>query len=205
MRKLVVGTFLTIDGVMQGPGGPDEDREGGFGHGGWSFHLWDDAMGRKMDESTNRVGAILFGRKTYEILAAHWPSVGDDDPMAVKLNAAPKYVASRTLDEVTWNNSTLLRGDVVEAVGKLKEQDGGEIQVIGSSDLIQTLLAHDLVDEFRLWVFPVVLGEGKRLFDRGTVPAAMKLVDTEVSTTGVAMHTYERVGAPTYGSFALEE
>jgi dihydrofolate reductase len=205
MRKLVVGTFLTVDGVMQAPGGPDEDREGGFVHGGWSVNYWDEVMGQLITELTLKAGALLLGRKTYEIFAAHWPRVGDHDPIAAKLNSVPKYVASRTLDEVTWNNSTLIKGDVAEAVAALKEQGGAEIQVTGSGELIQTLMEHDLVDEYRLWVFPVVLGEGKRLFARGAVPAALKLVDTKTSSTGVAVYMYERAGAIPYGSFAVDE
>jgi dihydrofolate reductase len=205
MRKLVVGTFLTVDGVMQAPGGPDEDREGGFEHGGWSFNYWDDVMGQLIEESTLRAGALLLGRKTYEIFAAHWPHVGGDDPVAAKLDAVPKYVASRTLDEVTWNNSTLIQGDVAEAVARLKGEPGDEIQVTGSGELIQTLIEHDLVDEYRLWVFPLVLGEGKRLFARGAIPAALRLVDTKTSSTGVVIHTYERAGELQYGSFALEQ
>ena len=205
MRKLVGGTFLTVDGVMQAPGGPDEDREGGFEHGGWSVNYWDDVMGQIIVEATLQADALLLGRKTYEIFAAHWPRVSGDDPIAAKLNSVPKYVASRTLDEVTWNNSRLISGDVAEEVAGLKEQPGGEIQVTGSGDLIQTLIEHDLVDEYRLWVFPVVLGEGKRLFARGTVPAGLKLVDTKTSSTGVAIHTYERAGALQYGSFAVDE
>jgi len=205
MRKLVVGTFLTVDGVMQAPGGPDEDREGGFEHGGWSVNYWDEVMGGLIVESTLRGDALLLGRKTYEIFAAHWPKVGGDDPIANKLNSMPKYVASRTIDKVTWNNSTLIKGDVAGAVAALKEQAGGEIQVTGSGDLIQTLIEHDLVDEYRLWVFPVVLGEGKRLFATGAVPAALKLVDTKTSSTGVAIHTYERAGAVQCGSFEVDE
>ena len=205
MRRLVVGTFLTVDGVMQAPGGPDEDREGGFEHGGWSVKYWDDAMGQLIDASTVRAGALLLGRKTYEIFAAHWPHVSDDDTVAAKLNSVPKYVASRTLDEVTWNNSTLIEGDVAEAVTRLKGEPGDEIQVTGSGELIQTLLERDLVDEYRLWVFPVVLGEGKRLFARGSLPTALNLVDTTISSTGVAIHTYERAGELEYGSFALEQ
>jgi dihydrofolate reductase len=205
MRKLVVGTFVTADGVMQGPGGPDEDRDGGFEHGGWSATYWDDEMGELITESTLQAGALLLGRKTYEIFAGHWPRVGDDDPVAAKLNSVPKYVASRTLTEVTWQNSTLIEGDVADAVAKLKEEAGGEIQVTGSGDLIQTLMEHDLVDEYRLWVFPLVLGTGKRLFGRGAGPGALSLVDTTVSSTGVAIHRYEHAGAIQYGSFALEE
>jgi len=154
-----------------------------------------------MDEWTLQAGALLLGRKTYDIFAAHWPHVGGDDPVAVKLNSVAKYVASRTLDKVTWNNSSLIEGDVAKAVAALKEPPGSEIQVTGSGDLIQTLIEHDLVDEYRLWVFPVVLGEGKRLFAGGAVPAALKLVDTKTSSTGVAIHTYERAGAIQFGSF----
>lgn len=205
MRKLVVGTFLTVDGVMQAPGGPDEDREGGFGHGGWSVNYWDDVMGQIITEATFQADGLLLGRKTYEIFASHWPRVSDDDPVAAKLNSVAKYVASRTLNEVTWNNSTLIQGDVAAAVAELKEQPGGEIQVTGSGDLIQTLMEHDLVDEYRLWVFPVVVGEGKRLFARGTLPAALKLADTKTSSTGVAIHTYERAGELQSGSFAVDE
>jgi dihydrofolate reductase len=205
MRRLVVGTFLTVDGVMQAPGGPDEDREGGFKHGGWSVNYWDETMGQIIVESTLQADALLLGRKTYDIFAAHWPHVGDHDPIAAKLNSMPKYVASRTLDNVTWNNSTLIQGDVSKAVAELKEQSGGEIQVTGSGDLIQTLIEHDLVDEYRLWVFPVVLGEGKRLFSTGAVPAALNLVDTKTSSTGVAIHTYERAGAIQYGTFEVDK
>jgi len=205
MRKLVVGAFLTVDGVMQAPGGPEEDREGGFEHGGWSVNYWDEGMGQIITESTLQGDALLLGRKTYEIFAAHWPKVGGDDPIANKLNSMPKYVASRSLKEVAWNNSTLIEGDVAKAVAALKEQPGNEIQVSGSGDLIQTLIEHDLVDEYRLWIFPLVLGDGKRLFAGGAVPAALKLVGTKTSSTGVAIHTYERAGAIQYGSFAVDE
>jgi dihydrofolate reductase len=205
MSKLVVGTFLSLDGVMQGPGGPDEDREGGFEHGGWSAGYWDDVMGPIIDEWTNQADGLLLGRKTYEIFAAHRPRIsGEDDPIAAKLNSVPKYVVSRTLDTVEWNNSTLLQGDIAEEVGKLKDQPGTEIQVTGSGQLIQTLMKHDLVDEYRLWIFPVLLGSGKRLFADGTIPAGLKLADTKISTTGVAIHSYERAGEIAYGSFALE-
>jgi len=204
MRKLVVGTFLTVDGVMQAPGGPDEDREGGFEHGGWSVNYWDDVMGQIITESTLQGDALLLGRKTYEIFAAHWPNVSGDDPIAAKLNGMPKYVASRTLERVTWENSTLIKGEVAKAVAELKEQPGGAIQVTGSGDLIQTLMEHDLVDEYQLWVFPVVLGEGKRLFAHGAMPAALKLVDTKASSTGVAIQTYARAGAIPYGTFEVD-
>jgi dihydrofolate reductase len=209
MGKLVVGTFLTLDGVMQGPGGPEEDTEGGFEHGGWSVPFWgegegDEVMGQFMDESMGRADALLLGRKTYEIFAAHWPNVGGDDPMAAKLNSVDKYVASNTLDNVEWRNSALIEGDVAEEVAKLKD-DRAEIQVPGSQNLIQTLLKHDLVDEFRLLIFPVVLGSGKKLFADGTIPTSLKLVDTKTSGTGVALNTYEAAGRAEYGSFALEQ
>ncbi|MFC6733976.1 MULTISPECIES: dihydrofolate reductase family protein [unclassified Haladaptatus] len=203
--RLVVGTFLTLDGVMQGPGGPDEDREGGFEHGGWSVNYWDEGMGKIMDEQSDGVDSLLLGRKTYEIFAGHWPHVDDADPMAAKLNSMPKYVASRTIDSVEWNNSTLLEGDVAEAVADLKADSDDVILVQGSQNLLQTLLTHDLVDEFWLWVFPVVLGEGKRLFAEGTVPGNLELTRTDTSSTGVQMLRYERAGDIEYGSFALEE
>ena len=203
--KLVVGTFVSLDGVMQAPGGPDEDRDGGFEHGGWLVPHFDDDLGQIMDAWTDRADAVLFGRRTYEILAAHWPRVGDEDPMAAKLNRVPKYVASRTLETVDWSGTTILEGDAAESVAALKEQGDGELSVIGSAELIQTLLRQDLVDELRLIVFPVLLGEGKRLFGEGTIPRGLRLVDTKVTSAGVAVHTYERAGALEYGSFALEE
>jgi dihydrofolate reductase len=203
MRKLSVNTFLTLDGVMQAPGGPEEDPTGGFTHGGWSFNYWDDLMGQVMGESMSRPFDLLLGRKTYEIFAAHWPYA--TDPAAEALNNATKYVASRTLDAVEWQNSSLLEGDVAEAVARLKEEDGPEIQIHGSGNLIQTLLQHDLVDEYRLWIFPVVLGSGKRLFADGALPRGLKLVDSKTSTTGVLIATYAHRGEVEYGSFALEE
>jgi dihydrofolate reductase len=204
MRRLVVNTFLTLDGVMQAPGGPEEDPTGGFTHGGWSANYWDDLMGQAMGEGMGRPFELLLGRKTYEIFAAHWPNV-TDDPAGDALNSATKYVASTTLDAVEWQNSNLLEGDVAEAVARLKEQDGPEIQVHGSGNLIQTLLEHDLVDEYRLFIFPIVLGTGKRLFADGAIPRGLKLVDSKTSTTGVLMATYEHGGELEYGSFALEE
>jgi dihydrofolate reductase len=203
MRTLIVNTFLTLDGVMQAPGGPGEDDSGGFTHGGWSVNYWDDLMGAEMGKAMSKPFDLLLGRKTYEIFAAHWPHV--DDPGAAELNSATKYVASRTLDKVEWSNSILIEGDVAEQVARLKEEDGPEIQVHGSSDLIQTLLEADLVEEFRLMIFPLVLGSGKRLFADGAVPAALKVVDSKTSSTGVVMATYERAGEIEYGSFALAE
>jgi dihydrofolate reductase len=203
MRKLAINTFLSLDGVMQAPGAPEEDPTQDFGHGGWSVGYWDDAMGQRMGELMGQPFDLLLGRKTYEIFAAHWPY--SDEPAADVLNSARKYIASRTLDRVGWENSSLLEGDAAAAVAALKAQDGPEIQVHGSSDLIQTLLDHDLVDEFRLWIFPAVLGSGKRLFGDGAIPAGLRLVDSTVASTGVIITTYVREGDIKYGSFALEE
>ena len=203
MRKLIVSTFMTLDGVMQAPGGPEEDSAGGFPHGGWSVTYWDDVMGAQMGETMGRPFDLLLGRKTYEIFAAHWPR--STDPGAEVLNGATKHVASRTLDRVDWANSHLLEGDVPDAVRKLKDSAGPELQVHGSSELLQTLQQHDLVDEYRLMVFPLVLGSGKRLFGEGTIPAALRLTDSKTTATGVVIALYERAGEIEYGSFALEE
>ena len=200
MRNLVVGTFVTLDGVMQAPGGPNEDRDGGFQHGGWLVPYFDEKFLGIMTEWTKRAGAFLLGRKTYEIFAESWPKSTDPaDENAAALNTRPKFVASKTLDRVDWNNSTLLKGDVAQAVAKLKAQEGGEIQVHGSGNLIQTLLKNDLVDAFRIWQFPVVLGTGKRLFGDGTIPRSFRLVDTQPNTTGAVLHVYERAGVLKYG------
>jgi dihydrofolate reductase len=203
MRNLTVNTFLTLDGVMQAPGGPEEDPTGGFEHGGWSVNYWDEAMMERMGESMGSGFDLLLGRKTYEIFAAHWPH--SDEPGADVLNSATKYVASRTLDSVEWSNSTLIEGDLAPAVTALKEQDGPEIQVHGSWDLIQSLLEHGLVDEFGLWTFPVVVGPGKRLFGDGTPPAGLELVESAISSTGVVMAKYRPAGGLEAGSFALEQ
>jgi dihydrofolate reductase len=200
MRKLVVGSFLTLDGVMQAPGGPNEDREGGFRHGGWLVPYFDEKFGEIMTEWTKRAGAFLLGRKTYEIFAASWPKSTDPaDEIATALNTRPKFIPSRTLDKVTWNNSHLLKGDVAEEVAKLEVQEGGEIQVHGSSDLLQTLLKHNLIDTLRIWQFPVVVGTGKRLFGEGTIPGSFRLVDTQQTATGAVLHVYERAGGLKYG------
>jgi dihydrofolate reductase len=186
MRKLVVGTFVTLDGVMQAPGGPNEDHDGGFRHGGWLVPYFDEKLVEIMTDWTKRAGAFLLGRKTYEIFAASWPNSTDPaDEIATALNTRPKFVASRTLDKVNWNNSHLLKGDLAEEVAKLKAQEGGEIQVHGSSNLLQTLLKYNLVDTLRVWQFPVVIGTGKRLFGEGTVPVSFRLVDTQQTATGV--------------------
>ena len=204
MATLVVGTFLTLDGVMQGPGGSDEDPSGGFAHGGWSVGYWDDTMGKIITEWTARADALLLGRTTYEIFAAHWPHVPHDDPGGV-LNRVPKYVASTTLKTVEWNNSILLEGDVPSAVAALKDSRSGEIQVHGSCGLLQTLIQHDLIDEYRLWTFPVLLGSGKRLFEAGTIPAGLELIGSTTSSTGVVINRYRRAGEIRYGTFAVDE
>jgi dihydrofolate reductase len=185
---------------MQAPGGPNEDRDGGFAHGGWLVPYFDEKLGKIMTEWTKRAGAFLLGRKTYEIFAASWPKSTDPaDEIATALNTRPKFVASRTLGKVSWNNSRVIKGDVAEEVAKLKAQDGGEIQVHGSGNLLQTLLKRDLIDTLRLWQFPVVLGTGKRLFGEGTIPGSFRLVDTQQSTTGAVLHVYERAGGLRYG------
>jgi dihydrofolate reductase len=201
MRKLIVNTFMSIDGVMQAPGGPEEDPTGGFTLGGWAATFFDDEMMDRMAESGPY--ELLLGRGTYEIFAAHWPY--DEGPIADQLNSTRKHVASRTLDSVDWNNSTLITGDVAEYVAELKRQDGPEIQVHGSVGLIQTLLEHDLIDEYRLWIFPLVLGKGKRFFGAGTIPGGMKLVDSAASKTGVTINTYERAGDIDLGSFEFDK
>jgi dihydrofolate reductase len=201
MRTLAVNTFMSLDGVMQSPGGPEEDPTGGFTLGGWAVNYFDDEMMGQV------AGAdpyeLLLGRGTYEIFAAHWPY--DEGPIADQLNSTRKHVASTTLERLEWNNSILITGDVAEYVATLKRQDGPEIQVHGSPGLIQTLLEHDLIDEFRMWIFPVVIGTGKRFFGDGTVPAALKLVDSKASKTGVTVNTYERAGDITPGSFEFDE
>jgi dihydrofolate reductase len=201
MRILAVNTFMSLDGVMQAPGGPDEDPTGGFELGGWGASYFDDEMLGQVAESGPY--ELLLGRGTYEIFAAHWPY--DEGPIADQLNGTRKHVASTTLDRVDWNNSTLIRGDVADYVRELKSQDGPEVQVHGSPGLIQTLLEHDLIDEYRLWIFPVVIGTGKRFFGGGTIPAGLKLVDSKVSKTGVTINTYQRAGDVKRGSFEFDE
>ena len=203
--KLTVQTFLTLDGVMQAPGGPDEDPSSGFEHGGWSFAYDDDEFGASVVNWMSRAGGILLGRKTYEIFAGYWPQVTDpDNPVASQLNALPKYVASTTLSSVDWNNSTLLGGDVVSGVTKLKEQPGGELQVHGSGELLQTLIEADLVDEYLLYWFPVHLGAGKKLFGDGAPARALKLLDSKTTSKGVIISRYEPDGPARYGSFTAE-
>jgi dihydrofolate reductase len=203
MRKLIVSTFLTLDGVMQAPGGPEEDDSGSFAHGGWSVNYWDEQMGQVMGEAMSAPFDLVLGRKTYDIFAAHWPHA-TDDPGAKPLNEATKYVASRSHPSLDWSNSVLIETDAAVGIAALRKEDGPELQVLGSGNLIQTLLRHNLVDEYRLWVFPLVIGSGKRLFAEGTIPSGLKLVDSKVSTTGVVIGTYEPAGEIVTGSFALD-
>ncbi len=205
MRKLVVLSFITLDGVMQAPGGPEEDPAGGFKYGGWVFPYFDDFLGKVMAGQMGHPFDLLLGRKTYEIFAAHWPYVKtDEDLIAAGINNAKKYVASKTLTKLEWSNSELIRGDVAEEVKNIKEQDGPEMQVHGSGNLIQTLLKHNLVDELWLKIFPITLGRGKRVFAEGTVPAGFKLLESESSPGGVIIASYVRVGEVKTGSFAFE-
>jgi len=205
MRKLVVLSFITLDGVMQAPGGPEEDPTGGFKYGGWVAGYFDDFLDKVMAGQMSKSFDLLLGRMTYEIFAAHWPYVKtNEDPIAAGLNSAKKYVASKTLTKLDWRNSELIKGDVAKEVKILKEQDGPEIQVHGSGNLIQTLLKNDLVDELWLKIFPITLGSGKHLFAEGTIPVGFKLLDSEISPSGVIVVTYVRSGEIRTGSFALE-
>ncbi|MBK8020827.1 MAG: dihydrofolate reductase [Chloroflexi bacterium] len=196
MRKLVVLTFVTLDGVMQAPGGPEEDPSGGFTHGGWVVPYFDDFLGSVMDEQMGRPFDLLLGRRTFEIFATYWPQFdGGNNP----INQATRYVASRTMTSHAWSGSVFLNGSVEQEVGALKAGDGPDLQVHGSADLIQTLLRHDLIDEFWLKIFPITLGTGKRLFAEGTIPAAFKMAESQTSPLGVIVAHFERVGRPTRG------
>ena len=192
MRKVIVSEFLSLDGVMQAPGGPDEDRRDGFEHGGWQFGYYTEAAGADIIESINSSGGLLLGRRTYEVFAAYWPNAPADDPFGGPMNNLPKFVASTTLEEpLAWQNSTLIKGDVPEGVAALKEQPGNDLIVIGSGELAQTLMQHDLVDAFRLMIHPVVLGSGRRLFRDGVEKTPLRLVDSKTTSTGVLILTYE--------------
>jgi dihydrofolate reductase len=215
MRRIVSGAFVSLDGVMQAPGGPEEDPTGGFQHGGWMTSYWDNVIGAAMGETFSTPFDLLLGRKTYDIFAAHWPFVQTDPKasdfdalnmqIAQRFNAITKYVATHRPDSLTWQNSRSLGDDVVATLRELKNSDGPTLLTQGSSELIQTLLQHDLIDELRVLVFPLVLGRGKRLFDRGTIPVAFKLLKSTVSPNGVIIASYERAGAVTTGSFAMEQ
>ncbi|MER8701074.1 dihydrofolate reductase family protein [Mesorhizobium sp. M1273] len=204
MKKIIAATFVSLDGVMQAPGGPQEDPVGGFEFGGWTFHYWDDVMGAAMGETFSKPFALLLGRKTYDIFAAHWP-YQKNDPIADIFNAVTKYVATHRPDSLSWQNSQPLGSDVVATLRRMKQEDGPDLLIQGSSELIQTLLANDLIDEISLLIFPLVLGKGKKLFGSGTIPAALKLTRSQASTTGVLMASYERSGEIKTGSFATEQ
>jgi dihydrofolate reductase len=206
MRKIIVATFASLDGVMQAPGGPAEDPTGGFEFGGWVAPYFDPALGGAMGEIFGRPFDLLLGRKTYEIFAGHWPFVTDpNDPMAGLLNNATKYVASRSRPKLAWRNSRLLDSDIVAALKALKGENGPDLLVQGSSELLQTLWAHSLIDEFSVLTFPVVLGRGKRLFGDGVTPGALKLVKSKAYPTGVVISNYEPDGAVKGGDFQLPE
>ena len=198
MRKLIVLTFITLDGVMQAPGGPTEDTGGNFTYGGWMVPYFDDFLGQIMGEQMSRPFDLLLGRKTFEIFASYWPHQGDENV----INKATKYVASNTLTKHEWKKSVFLKGDVVEEIKKLKQQDGPELQVHGSDNLIQTLMEHDLVDEFWFKIFPITIGKGKRLFDNGTIPASFILTESKTSPLGVIIASFKRAGDVKTGSFA---
>ncbi|MFF3765166.1 dihydrofolate reductase family protein [Streptomyces sp. NPDC001922] len=207
MSRLIVTAFVTLDGVMQAPGGPEEDVDGGFEHGGWQVpYVDDDFMDLMTGVFEDTADHLLLGRKTYDIFAAYWPRVTDENnSIAVKLNSMPKYVASRTRNNLEWHNSQLLQGDAAEAVARLKQQLDGVLMTQGSSVLIRTLQQHDLVDEYRLLINPVILGTGKRLFAEGAAPSAWTLRESRTSSVGVQYCAYERAGKPEYGTFSLDE
>lgn len=205
MRKLIASTFTSLDGVMQAPGGPNEDPTGNFTLGGWLFAFRDAGMDLSAAGFDGKDRELVLGRKTYEIFEAYWPYQPENDPIARTLNAAKKHVASRTLKSPQWNNSSVLDGDVVSALTALKAQPGHDLQIIGSGNLIQTLQAASLIDEYNVWTYPVVLGRGKRLFENGARPCALRLVASKVSTTGVVMSTYAPAGDIQLGSLSQAE
>jgi dihydrofolate reductase len=198
MRKIIVLTFITLDGVMQAPGGPTEDTSGNFTLGGWTVPYFDDFLGQVMTEQMSKPFDLLLGRKTFEVFASYWPHHQEE---GAGINKATKYVASHTLTTHEWRKTVFLKGNIVEEIKKLKQQDGPDLQVHGSGNLIQTLLKHDLVDEFWLKIFPVTLGMGKRLFDQGTMPASFALVESKSSPSGVMIATFKRAGEVKTGSF----
>jgi dihydrofolate reductase len=191
MRKLVAAEFITLDGVMQAPGSPDEDRSGGFDQGGWQLSYFDDVFGRVIMDGLAQTGGFLLGRRTYEIFAAHWPNQPDEDPLAGTFNTLPKHVVSTTLSEpLPWVNSTLIRSDVPRAVEALKNETGKDIQIIGSGELVRSLAAEGLIDEYRILIHPLTLGGGKQLFPAGTGPMRLRLTNSETTGTGVLVATY---------------
>ncbi|MEV7105436.1 dihydrofolate reductase family protein [Streptomyces atroolivaceus] len=206
MAKLTLTTFVSLDGVMQAPGGPDEDTTGGFEYGGWLVPFADEGMGNFMDEIFDRSGAFLLGRRTYDIFSAYWPQVTDpQDPIASRLNTLPKHVVSTTLTDPVWENTTVVAGDVPAEVAGLKERTAeGELQIHGSGTLAQSLMAHDLIDEVNLLVYPVYLGSGRRLFPDGGQPTAFELTGARTTGSGIAIHTYRPAGRARFGTFDPE-
>ena len=196
MRRIVTTTFVTLDGVMQAPGGPEEDTSGGFAYGGWTAgtDYWDEMAGSTMDGIMEQPFELLLGRRTYDIFASYWPTATSDQNVALPFNRTIKYVVSHESIELTWENSRLITGDVVPQIRQLKEQDGPDLWVHGSGNLIQTLLEHDLIDRMLVWTFPVTIGSGRRLFAEGAQPREFQLADSKISTTGVVIATYEPVG-----------
>lgn len=203
MRPIKIQTFVSLDGVMQAPGAPEEDTSGGFTLGGWSQPYWDEMMGEVMGQAMAEDYDLLLGRKTYDIFAAHWPNAGDDNPVTQKFNKATKFVATSSPDTLEWENSQPMTGDVAKGIAELKQGDGLPLSVQGSSQLIQTLLENRLADEMFVWTFPVVLGSGKRMLGEGAVPLGLELDDLKTSTTGVTMARYRTAGDVKIGSFAL--
>jgi dihydrofolate reductase len=204
MRKVIVSTFMSLDGVMQAPGGPEEDPTKEFTLGGWSANYWDEGMNAAMGQLMSQPFDLLLGRKTYEIFAAHWPFAGDN-PIANLFNKATKHVATTTLSKFDWVNTQRIEGDVVAGVKALKAGDGPDLQVHGSANFLQTLIGAGLVDEHSIWIFPVVLGHGKRLFENSTPAHALDLAQTKTSGTGVIMNIYRPKGAVVPGTFALAD
>jgi dihydrofolate reductase len=199
MRKIIVNTFLSLDGVMQAPGGAGEDPSGGFDLEGWSVNYWDEAMGQRMAELMGQPFDLLLGRKTYQIFAAHWPQ--SEEEFARPLNQATKCVVTNSLDRAEWGPSQIIRGDVVPQIQRLKEQDGPELQVHGSSNLLQTLITAGLIDRYNLMIFPVVLGKGKRLFGNGAMPTGLRQTYSQTASTGVILATYEPASPIQLGTF----
>ena len=204
MRKIIVSTFLSMDGVLQAPGGPHEDPTNQFKWGGWSFHYWDEIMNNTMGKIMSGPFDLLLGRRTYEIFATHWP-YQENDPVAETFGRIQKYIVATTPVDLSWQNSTLITGDIVSGLKKLKEQEGPDLLVNGSGRLIQSLLANQLVDELHTWIFPVTLGSGKKLFEEGTQPLQWELTDTTVSTTGVIIASYVPDGTIKLGSFVPDK
>lgn len=194
MRKIIAITHVTLDGVMQGPGGPEEDRSNGFAHGGWSMSYGDETSGRIIDEIVAGEFALLLGRRTYEIFASYWPN-HDDTPIGNAFNKATKHVVTRSLGQLNWKNSKKLDGDAVGEAQRLKDSPGPELHIWGSGKLLQTLIVADLVDEFRIWIYPVVLGKGKRLFENGIPPRRLTLVESRSTSDGVLLNTYRPAGS----------